>query len=107
MIQIANLWIVRKWSELKLANGNSLFRIPKENEHVFAIAWTENDQAKLKADVDGYTLQGASGAWSVHRWQLAGFHYCWETLKIATAFLHNGTTKGHSIFGRIVPFFDR
>jgi len=35
--------------------------------------WTEEEQAHLKTRVERYTSRGASGAWMVHKWQLAGF----------------------------------
>jgi len=34
MIQIANPWTIRRWSESKLANGKPLDRIPMENAHL-------------------------------------------------------------------------
>jgi len=73
MIQIAKPWMIRRWSESKLANGKPLVRIPKENVHLIDLEWTEDAQAKLKTLVERYTLQGASGAWRVHRWWLACF----------------------------------
>jgi len=47
--------------------------IPKENAHLVDLEWTEDEQAKLKTLVEGYTSWGASGAWRVHRWHLAWF----------------------------------
>jgi len=58
---------------LKVAKGNPLIRILKDNIHLIDIQWTEDKQVKLKTQVEGYTLQGASGAWSVHRWWLVRF----------------------------------
>jgi len=37
------------------------------------LAWTEDEQAKLKALVERYTSRGSSGAWRVHRWRLECF----------------------------------
>jgi hypothetical protein len=71
MIQIAKPWTTRRWSESKLANGNPLVRIPKENAHLVDLEWTADQQAKLKALVEKYTSRGSSGAWRVHRWRLA------------------------------------
>jgi len=71
MIQIAKPWMIRRWSESKLANGMPKVRTPKENAHLIEPEWTENEQAKLKALVERFTSRGASGAWRVHRWQLA------------------------------------
>ena len=73
MIQIAKAWMIRRWVESKLANGKPLVRIPKENAHLIDLEWTEDEQAKLKALVERYTSCGASGAWRVHKWQLACF----------------------------------
>ena len=73
MIQIAKPWIVRWWSELKLANGKPLVRIPKENAHLIDLKWTEEEQVHLKTLVERYTSWGASEAWRVHRWQLPSF----------------------------------
>jgi len=73
MIQIAKPWMIRMWSESKLANGKPLLQIPKENAHLVDFKWTEQEQAKLKTLVEGYTSQGASGAWREHRWWLACF----------------------------------
>ena len=33
-IQIAKPWIIRRWSESKIANGKPLVRIPKENANL-------------------------------------------------------------------------
>jgi len=55
MIKIAKPWIIRRWSEWKLANGKPLVRIPKENAHLVDLEWTEEEQAKLKTLVERYT----------------------------------------------------
>jgi hypothetical protein len=73
MIQIAKPWMIRRWSESKLANGKPLVRIPKENAHLVDLEWTEEEPAKLKTLVERYTSRGASGAWRVHKWRLACF----------------------------------
>jgi len=73
IIQIANPWTIRRWSESKLANGKPLIWIPKENAHLIDLEWTEEQQAHLTTMVEMYTSRGASGAWRVHRWQLACF----------------------------------
>jgi len=73
MIQIAKAWTIRRWSESKLANGKPLVRMPKDKAHLIDFKWTEEEQAHLKTLVERYTLRGASGAWRVHRWQLACF----------------------------------
>jgi len=62
MIQIAKPWMISRWLGSKLANGNPLVRIPKENAHQIDLEWTEDEQAKLKTLVERYTLRGASGA---------------------------------------------
>jgi len=72
-IQITKPGTSKRWSELKLANGKPLVRIPKENAHLIDLEWTEEVQAHLKTLVERYTLQGASGTWRVDRWQLACF----------------------------------
>ena len=66
MIQIAMPWTSCWMSELKLANGKPLVRIPKENAHVIDLEWTEEEQAHLLTLVERYTSQGAYGAWRVH-----------------------------------------
>jgi len=48
-------------------------QIPRENAHLIDHAWTEDEQAKLKAMVERYTSGGASGPCRVHRWWLACF----------------------------------
>jgi hypothetical protein len=48
MIQIAKPCTIRRWSELKLANGKPLVRIPKQYAHHVDLKWTEEEQAKLK-----------------------------------------------------------
>jgi len=73
MIHIAKPWTIRRWSESKLAKGKLLVQIPKENEHLVDLEWTEDKQAKLKALVERYTSHGSSGAWSVLRCRLACF----------------------------------
>jgi hypothetical protein len=66
MIQIANPWTIRRWSESKLANEKPLVRIPKDHPHLVDLEWTEDEQAKLKAVVARYTSSGSSGALRVH-----------------------------------------
>jgi len=73
MIEIAKPWTSRQWLESILANGKPLVQIPKKNAHLIDLEWTEDKQAYLMTLVDRYTLQGASGAWRVHRWRLACF----------------------------------
>jgi hypothetical protein len=73
MIQIVKPWMIRRWSELKLANGKPLVRIPKENAHLVDLEWTEDEQAKLKTHVERFTSRHTSGAWRVHRWHLPCF----------------------------------
>jgi hypothetical protein len=43
MIQIAKPWMIRRWSEWRLANGKPLFQIPKENLHLIDLQWTERE----------------------------------------------------------------
>jgi len=71
MIQIANPWTMRRWSEPKLANRIPLDRILKGNAHLFNLEYTEDKEAKITTVVERYISRGASGAWWVHRWQLA------------------------------------
>jgi len=73
MIQIVKSRTIRRWSEVTLANGKALVRIPKEHAHLIDLKWTEDEQAKLKTLVERYTSWGDSGAWGVHRWRLACF----------------------------------
>ena len=70
MIQIANPWKIRRWSESKLTNGKPLVRTPEEKAHLIDLEWTEEEQAHLKTLLERYTSWVASGAWRVHRWQL-------------------------------------
>jgi hypothetical protein len=73
MIQIAKPRTIRRSSASQLADGKPLVRIPKENAHLIDCEWTEDEQGKLMTVVERYTALGASGAWRVHRWQLACF----------------------------------
>jgi hypothetical protein len=66
MIQIAKPLNMSRWSELKLANGKPLVQIPKGNEHIVNLEWTEDKQAQLKTLVERYISQGASGVGRVH-----------------------------------------
>jgi hypothetical protein len=68
IIQIAKRWMIRWWSESKLANGKPLLWIPIKHSHHIYLEWTEDEQAHLKTLVERYTLQGASGTWRVLRW---------------------------------------
>jgi hypothetical protein len=81
VIQNPKQWTIRRWSESKLANGKPLVRIPQENAHLIDLKWTEEEQAHLKTLVERYTLWGTSGAWRVHRWQLACFSLVLEDTK--------------------------
>jgi len=67
MIQIAKPWTIRRWSDSKLADGNPLIWIPKQNAHLVDLEWTEAEKAHLKTLVERYTSRGSSGAWRVHR----------------------------------------
>jgi len=71
LIQIPKPWTMRRWSESKLANAKPLVRIPKEKSDLIDLEWTEDEEAKLETLLERYISQGASGAWRVHRWQLA------------------------------------
>ena len=73
MIQIANPWTIQRWSELKLANGKPLARIPQENAHLIDLESTEEVITHRKIMVKWYTSRGASGAWMVHGLRLACF----------------------------------
>ena len=43
---------MRRWSEWKLANGNPLVRIPKENASLVDHELTQEEQAKRKTLVE-------------------------------------------------------
>jgi hypothetical protein len=43
MIQIAQPWTIRRWSESKLANVKPLVPIPKEHAHLVDLQWTEDE----------------------------------------------------------------
>jgi len=73
MIHNSKPWLIRRWSELTLANGKAHDQIMKENVHHVDFEWTEEEQAKLKILVEKYTSQGGSGASRVHSWWLAYF----------------------------------
>jgi len=73
MKQIAKPLMMERWLESKLANGNSLVRMPKENAHLIDLKWTEEEQADLKTPVERYTSRGASRARRVYGWPLACF----------------------------------
>jgi hypothetical protein len=66
IIQIAKPWTNRRWSELNIANGKPLVRIPKENAHLVDLEWTEEEHAKLNTAVERCTPCGASGEWEVN-----------------------------------------
>jgi len=42
IIQIAKPWTIMRWSELELANGKPLARIPKENAHLVHLKWNQD-----------------------------------------------------------------
>ena len=71
LIQIAKTWRIRRRSESKLANGKPLVRILKENAPRSDLEWTEAELTKPKTLVERYISWVASGAWRVHREQLA------------------------------------
>jgi len=71
--KIAKLWTIRRCSELNLSNGKPPLPVLKENAHLVDPEWTDEEQAKLKTLLERYSSKGASGAWRVHRWQLACF----------------------------------
>jgi hypothetical protein len=73
MIQNAKPWMIRRWSELKLANGKPLVWIPKGNGLLVDLEWTKDEQGELKILVERYTSWSASGAWRVHQWHLSCF----------------------------------
>ena len=52
MIQIASPWMIRRWSESKLANGKPRVRIPMEKAHLIDLEWTEEEQDHLKTLVE-------------------------------------------------------
>jgi hypothetical protein len=58
-----------RWSESKLANGNSLVQIPKGNAELGDLKWTEEEQTTLKTLVERYTSHGDSEVCRVYRWQ--------------------------------------
>jgi len=70
MIEIAKPWTIRRWWELKLANGKRLGRIWKPNAHFIDLEWTEEQQAHLKTLGESYTSRDATGVWRIHRWWL-------------------------------------
>jgi len=72
-MQFAKPRTMRRWSEWTLAIGKPLVQIPKENAHFIDVKWTEDEQAELKALMEGNAAQGDSGAWRVHRCRLACF----------------------------------
>jgi len=55
IFQSAKPWTIRRWSESKVANGEPLVWIPKENPHLKDLEWTKEEQAKLKTVVKRYT----------------------------------------------------
>jgi len=73
MMQIGKPWTIRRWSELKLANGKPPVQIPMEDAYLVDLKWTKAGQAQLETLVESYTSEGASGMWRVHRWQLSCF----------------------------------
>jgi hypothetical protein len=71
IIEIVNPWMVKWWSQLKLANRKPLVRIPMQNAHLIHLDWTEEEQAHVKTMVESYPSWGATGVWTVYRWRLA------------------------------------
>ena len=53
IIEIELLCMIRKWSELKLANGQPVISIRKDNAPLLDLEWTEGNQAKLKTLAPG------------------------------------------------------
>jgi hypothetical protein len=102
MIQDANPWMIRRWSESKLANGKPLVSIPKENAQLVDLEWTEDEQVKQNTLVERYTSRGASGAWKVHRLRLAYFSVVLGNTKDRNDVLDKGTMNGHLILACIL-----
>jgi hypothetical protein len=73
MIQISKPWMIRRWSESKLANRKPPVKILKENAHRVDLQLTEEEQVTQNTVFERYTSQVAAGAWRVHRWWLACF----------------------------------
>jgi hypothetical protein len=71
MNQIAQPWMIKRWSESKIANGKPLVQIAKANAHLMDLEWTEDTQAQLEALVERFSSCSSSGAWRVHQWWLA------------------------------------
>jgi hypothetical protein len=65
MIQIANPWTIRRWSESKLANGKSRVLIAKDDAHRIHSECTEETQVHQKTLAERCSSQGASGPWRV------------------------------------------
>lgn len=106
MIQNSKLLMDWRWLESNPANEQPVVGIPKQNAHVIDLGWTEDKQLTLKALVERYSSQGASGALRVHQWWLACFLLVWETQRFAMTFLDNCTMNGHSIIWLIRQFSD-
>jgi len=84
IIQSAKRWMIRRLSELKLANGKPCVPIAMENAHLIDFVWSNDEQAKPKTIVGGYTSRGTLGALWVLRRPLA---CCWLVL---------GDTENHN-----------
>jgi len=104
MIQIAKPWMIRRWSESKLTNGDPLVWILKANAHLFDLSglrsskrnwwlWLRDTLHRVFQEHGGFTVR----CWHVPCW-------CGETLSIAMMFLDNGLMHGHSIPMWILQF---
>ena len=106
IIQFANPWTMRRWSESNLANINSWFGYRRTQHTLFIsneLKTSKGNSRCLWRD----TLHGV-------RWEHGGYidgachvsHWYWETLRIGMMFLDNGTMNGDSTLGWILSFSD-
>jgi len=72
MIPIAMPWMMRRCSELTLANGKCDIYILYVNRNLFDHEWTDAEQAKFKILVQSFTSQSTAWAWRDNHCWLAG-----------------------------------
>jgi hypothetical protein len=77
VIDAIHPWMIRRWSESRMASGAPLVPIPHATHHAVSLEWTIQEQREMGevvARLKKQRLEGEFGvAWRIHRWQLACF----------------------------------
>jgi len=106
LIQIAILWMIWNWSQLRLANREPLVQIPKEWPQQFDFELNEEEESKqrpLWKDSLHKMLQRHGGHIDS---SFYGWYWYWDIPMITMMFLDKGTMNGHWILWLILPFSD-